>query len=203
MKQSHLKRRFINLRHLSVLPTGSVFRLPNNQTHFVQVPQASCKEVPTVRKDERRRRNKMQDTTMQTDLHSPHIGGDLPPITSEPTGSPGNNEPTVHDVPTGPLIETPPVAGVQSPLPLKDTRAQQRTFLPQRGLYYTAIAGIIAGEFTALLTMVVTLVFAGTSHPASQQIAVDKLTVTKALALPGLELLNVKLSMLIGFAVGL
>ena len=145
----------------------------------------------------------MQDATVLSDLHSPHIGGDLPPIISEPTGPPGNNEPTVHDVPTGPLIDTPPVAGVQSPLPLRGTRVQQRTFLPQRGLYYAAIAGIIAGVVTALLTILVTLVFAGTFHAASQQIAVDKLTVKTALALAGLELLNVTLSLLIGFTVGL
>lgn len=57
--------------------------------------------------------------------------------------------------------------------------------------------------FTALLTIVVTLVFAGTFHAASQQIAVDKLTVKTALALAGLELLNFTLSLLIGFVVGL
>jgi hypothetical protein len=46
----------------------------------------------------------MQDTTVQTDLHSPRSGGNLPPITREPTGPPGNNEPTVHDEPTGSLV---------------------------------------------------------------------------------------------------
>jgi hypothetical protein len=145
----------------------------------------------------------MQDATGQTELQPFHSGEDIPPITREPTGPPGNNQPTGNDVPTGALIDTPPVAGVQSPLPLRDTRAQQRTFLPQRGLYYAAIAGILAGVFTALLTMVVTLVFAGTFHAASQQIAVDKLTVKTALALAGLELLNVTLSLLIGLLVGL
>ena len=144
----------------------------------------------------------MQDATVQSDLHSPHSGGDLPPITSEPTGPPGNNEPTVHDVPTGALKDAPPVAGALSPLPPSGPR-QQRTFLPQRGLYYAAIAGVIAGVSTALLTIVVTLVFAGTFHAASQQIAVDKLTVKTALALAGLELLNFTLSLLIGFFVGL
>ena len=130
----------------------------------------------------------MQDSTVQTELQPFHSGEDIPPITREPKGLPGNNRPTGNDVPTGTLIDTPPVAGIQSPLPLRDTRAQQRTFLPQRGLYYAAIAGVIAGVFTALLTMVVTLVFAGTFHAASQQIAVDKLTVKTALALAGLEL---------------
>src|SRR6266705_5489025 len=148
------------------------------------------------------RRNKMQDATVLSDLHSPHIGGDLPTITSEPTGPPGNNEPTVHDVPTGPLIDTPPVAGAQSPLPLSGPRAQQRTFLPQRGVYYAVIAGVIAGVFNALLTIVVILVNAGTFHAASQQIAVDRLTVKTALALAAWELLNFTLSLLIGFFVG-
>jgi hypothetical protein len=69
-------------------------------------------------------------------------------------------------------------------------------------LYYAAIAGVIAGVFTALLTMVITLVFAGTFHAASQQIAVDKLTLKTALALAGLELLNFTLSLLAGFVVG-
>ncbi len=141
----------------------------------------------------------MQDATVLSDLHSPHIGGDLPTITSEPTGPPGNNEPTVHDVPTGPLIDTPPVAGAQSPLPLSGPRAQQRTFLPQRGVYYAVIAGVIAGVFNALLTIVVILVNAGTFHAASQQIAVDRLTVKTALALAAWELLNFTLSLLVGF----
>ena len=144
----------------------------------------------------------MQDSTVQSDLYSPHSDGDIPPISREPTGPPGN-EPTGHDEPTGTLKDAPPVAGAQSPLPLSGPRAQQRTFLPQRGLYYAAIAGVIAGVVTALLTMVVTLVFAGTFYAASQQIAVDKLTVKTALAMAGLELLNVTLSLLIGFVVGL
>ncbi len=122
----------------------------------------------------------MQDTTVQTDLHSPHSGGNLPPITREPTGPPGNE-------PTGTLKDAPQVP---------------RTVLPQRGLYYAVIAGVIAGVVTALLTMVVILVFAGTFHAASQQIAVDRLTVKTALALAGLVLLNFTLSLLVGFFVG-
>src|SRR5258708_2700647 len=144
----------------------------------------------------------MQDATVQTDLHSPHSGGDIPPITREPTGPPGY-EPTGHDEPTGTRKDEPQVAGTPSPLPRSGPRAQQRTFLPQRGVYYAAIAGVIAGVFTALLTIVVTLVFAGTFHAASQQIAVDRLTVKTALALAGLVLLTVILSLLIGFFVGL
>jgi hypothetical protein len=134
------------------------------------------------------RRKIMQDTTVQTDLHSPHSGGNLPPITREPTGPPGNE-------PTGTLKDAPQV-------PRTGPRAQQRTFLPQRGLYYAVIAGVIAGVVTALLTMVVILVFAGTFHAASQQIAVDRLTVKTALALAGLVLLNFTLSLLVGFFVG-
>jgi hypothetical protein len=141
----------------------------------------------------------MQDSTVQAELQPPHSGGDLPPINREPAGSPGNSAPAAHDEPPGALKGAPPGAGAQSPLP----RTQQRTFLPQRGLYYAAIAGVIAGVVAALLTIVVTLVFAGTFHAASQQIAVDKLTVKTALALAGLELLNVTLSLLIGFFVGL
>jgi hypothetical protein len=128
----------------------------------------------------------MHDSTVQTDLHSPHSGGDLPPISRESTG-PRGLEPT----------------GMAPQVPLTSPRAQQRTFLPQRGLYYAAIAGVIAGVFTALLTIVVTLVFAGTFHAARQQIAVDTLTVKTALALAGLELLNFTLSLLMGFVVGL
>lgn len=143
----------------------------------------------------------MQDATVQSDLHSPHSGGDLPPITREPAGVPGNSEPSVHNEPTGTLKDAPEVAGAQSPLPLSGPRAQQHTF-PRRGLYYAAIAGVIAGVFTALLTIVIILVNAGTFHAASQQIAVDRLTVRTALALAAWELLNFLLSLLAGFFVG-
>jgi hypothetical protein len=69
-------------------------------------------------------------------------------------------------------------------------------------LYYAVIASVIAGVFTTLLTIVVTLVFAGTFHAASQQIAVDRLTVKTALALAGLLLLNFTLCLLVGFLAG-
>ena len=144
----------------------------------------------------------MQDATEQNELHSFHSSGDVPPINSEPTGPPGNNEPTGHDEPTGTRKDEPQVTGAQSPLQPSGPRAKPRTFLPQRWLYYAAIAGVIAGVVTALLTMVVILVFAGTFHAASQQIAVDRLTVKTALALAGLVLLNVTLSLLVGFFVG-
>jgi hypothetical protein len=138
----------------------------------------------------------MQDATVQTDLHSPHSDGNLPPITREPTGPRGLE-------PTGTLKGEPPVAGRQSPLQPGSTGSQQHTFLPQRGLYYAVIAGVIAGVFTALLTIVIILLNAGTFHAASQQITVDRLTVRTALALAAWELLNVTLSLLIGFFVGL
>jgi hypothetical protein len=70
-------------------------------------------------------------------------------------------------------------------------------------LYYTAIAGVIAGILAALLTIIVTLVNAGTFHAASQQIAVDRLTVKTALSLAAWEILTVTLSLLLGFCVGL
>jgi len=145
----------------------------------------------------------VQDPTMRTEQRPLDSGGDIQPITREPTGPPGNTEPTGHDEPTGALKDAPPGAEAPSPLPLSGPRAQQRTSFPQRGLYYATIAGVIAGVVAALLTIVVTLVFAGTFHAASQQIAVDKLTVKTALALAGLELLNFALSLLIGFIVGL
>src|SRR6266481_5810220 len=129
--------------------------------------QASCKEVPTVRQDDKEKEKQMQDATTRIELHSPHSGGNLPTITREPTG---------HDEPPGARKDAPQVAEVQPPLPLNGPRAKPRTFLPQRGVYYAAIAGVIAGVVTALLTIVVTLVFAGTFHAASQQIAVDRLT---------------------------
>jgi hypothetical protein len=144
----------------------------------------------------------MQDAITQSELHSPHSSGDLPPINSEPT-EPLANKSAEHDQPTGTLKGEPPAGGARSPLQPIGTGSQQHAFLPQRGLYYAIIAGMIAGVVTALLTIVVTLINAGTFHAASQQIAVDRLTVKTALALAGLELLNVTLSLLIGFFVGL
>jgi hypothetical protein len=143
----------------------------------------------------------MQDAKGQSALPSPHSGGDFPSISSELAGAPGNDKPIVHNEPTGTLNHAPAVAGAQTPLPLSGPRAQQHTF-PQRGLYYTVIAGVITGVFTALLTIVIILVNAGTFHAASQQIAVDRLTVRTALALAAWELLNFLLSLLAGFFVG-
>ena len=150
----------------------------------------------------------MQDPTAQTELQAPRSGGDLPPITREPTQPLNNTEPAAHqthevrDEPTGSLIGVPPAAGVLAPLPSSGPR-QRRTFLPQRGLYYASIAGVIAGVVAALLTIVITLVNTATFRAASQQIAADRLTVKTALALAAWELINFTLSLLIGFFVGL
>jgi hypothetical protein len=142
----------------------------------------------------------MQDATAQSEPHAFHSAEDLPPINKEPTG-PRGLEPAEHDQPTGTLTGESLVAGTSSPLQPDGPRVQQYTF-PQRGLYYAVIAGIVAGVFTALLTTVITLVNAGTFHAASQQIAVDRLTVRTALALAAWELLNFLLSLLAGFLVG-
>jgi hypothetical protein len=136
----------------------------------------------------------MQDAQTQS-------GGELPPTNSEPTG-PHGLELAAKTQPAETLQGKPQGAETSSPPQPNGPRAKPRAFLPQRGLYYAAIAGVIAGVFSALLTMVITLVFAGTFHAASQQIAVDTLTVKTALALAALELLNFTLSLLIGFVVG-
>lgn len=75
--------------------------------------------------------------------------------------------------------------------------------LPQKGLYYAAIAGSIAGVLAALVTIVITLVNTAAFHAASLQIAADKLTVRTALVLAAWEILNFTLSLLIGFVLGL
>ncbi len=121
--------------------------------------------------------------------------------TNEPT-EPQALETIGHDEPTEPINDAPLVAATSSPLPHNSSHTQQRALLPQRRLSYAMITGAIAGVAAAIVTIVVTLVFAGIFHAASQQIAVDKLTVKTALALAGLELLNFGLSLLIGFLVG-
>ena len=143
----------------------------------------------------------MQDAIAHSELHSLHNSGDLPHINIEPTG-PLSNEPAGSEQPTGTLIAELPAGGTQSQLVLNGPLSKEHDFLPQRGLYYAVITGVIAGVFTALLTIVVTLVFAGTFHAASQQIAVDRLTVKTALALAGLILLNFTLCLLVGLLVG-
>src|SRR5690348_3107554 len=141
----------------------------------------------------------MQDTTGQSGLRTLHSSGDLSPMSGEPMG-PLASKPA--DQPTETLQGDPPEVGTPSPLPPGGPPAKPRALLPQRGLYYAVIAGGIAGVCAALLTIVITLVFAGAFHAARQQIAVDKLTVKTALALAALELLTFALSLLIGFVVG-
>ena len=143
----------------------------------------------------------MQDPT-QSEQSSLHSSEGLPPISSEP-GAPRSLEPTEPHPPTETLKEELPVTQTSSSLPPDGPRAQRRAFLPQRGLYYAAIAGVIAGVLAALLTVVITLVNMGTFYAARQQIAVDRLTVKTALALAAWELLNFALSLIIGFLVGL
>lgn len=141
----------------------------------------------------------MQDTTAQSNQHSFHGTGDPPSMSGEPTG-PLASKPSIQ--PTETLPGEPPGAGTPSPLPSGGPSAKPYALLPHRGVYYAVIAGVIAGVFAALLTIVITLVNAGAFHAASQQIAVDRLTVKTALALAAWELLNFALSLLIGFVLG-
>jgi len=144
----------------------------------------------------------MQDAITQSERLSLHSSGDLPPGTSEPAG-PHGLEPAEHHQPTETLKGEPEVEGTPSPLQRSGPHAQQHTFLPPRGMYYATIAGVMGGVLAALLTIVITLVNAGTFHAASLQIAVDRLTVKTALALAAWELLNFTLSLLVGLFVGL
>ena len=141
----------------------------------------------------------MQDATTHSGLQPLHSAGDLPPMSGEPTG-PLASKPA--DQPAETLPGETPVGGTPSLLPPGGQSTQQRALLPQRGLYYAAIAGVIAGVCSALLTVVITLLNAGTFHAASQQIAVDRLTVRTALALAAWELLTFALALLIGFVLG-
>jgi hypothetical protein len=61
----------------------------------------------------------------------------------------------------------------------------------------------MAGVLAALQTIVITLVNTGTFQTATQQIAVDRLTVKTALALAAWEILTFTLSLLLGFCAGL
>lgn len=141
----------------------------------------------------------MNNKTARSAIHS---SGDLPPINSEPAEPEELLASKPADQPAETLQSEPPGAETPSPLQQSSPPAQQRALLPQRGLYYAMIAGVIAGVFAALLTVVITLLNAGTFHAASQQIAADRLTVRTALALAAWELLNFALSLLIGFVLG-
>ncbi len=143
----------------------------------------------------------MQNTNTPNELHALNGSGDISSMTREPTETLAT-KPVEQDQPAGTLKGEPPLAGAQSPHRPGDTGSHQRTFLPRRGLYYAVIAGVIAGVFMALLTIVIILLNAGTFHAASLQIAVDRLTVNTALALAAWELLNVALCLLAGFLLG-
>src|SRR5260370_42285625 len=82
----------------------------------------------------------MQDATTQSDLHSLHSSGDLPPNTSEPT-EPLANTSAEQDEPTGTLTGQPPMRGSRSPLPPSDTRSGHHAYLPQSVRSYAIIAG--------------------------------------------------------------
>jgi hypothetical protein len=64
------------------------------------------------------------------------------------------------------------------------------------------IAGLTAGVLSALLTILVIVLNTPTFEAATQQIALDRLTVKTALALAGWELLTITLSLLTGLVVG-
>ncbi|HET8844450.1 MAG TPA: hypothetical protein VFN35_23480 [Ktedonobacteraceae bacterium] len=144
----------------------------------------------------------MQDAITQSEQHASQGSGDLPPFSREPN-APRGLEAAEQGQPVEMLKGESAVAATPPLLPQDSLRVQRATFPPRRGLSYAAIAGVIAGVLAALLTIVITLVNAGTFHTASQQIAVDRLTVKTALALAAWELLTFMLSLLIGFFVGL
>lgn len=144
----------------------------------------------------------MQDAITQSEQDALQGSRGLPPL-SRPLSAPQALKPAEHAQPPAALKAEPLAAGTLPPLPHSGQGAARNTFLPRRGLYYTAIAGVIAGILAALLTIIVTLVNAGTFHAASQQIAVDRLTVKTALSLAAWEILTVTLSLLLGFCVGL
>ena len=143
----------------------------------------------------------MQNANTPSELHSLKGSGNSSSVTREPTETLAS-KPAEQDQPTGTLEGVPAVEEAQSPHQPGGTGSPQRAFLPRRGLYYAVIAGVIAGVFTALLTIVIVLLNAGTFHAASLQIAVDRLTVNTALALAAWELLNVVLCLIAGFLLG-
>jgi MFS family permease len=120
----------------------------------------------------------------------------------EPTGLPSLASPAPDDS-TGTLTGAAAVGGAPSLRPHSDPPVHDHALLPHRGRYYAVLAGILAGVSTALLTLVIVLVFAATFQAARQQMAVDRLTVKTALALAGVGLLMVTVSLLIGVVVGL
>lgn len=145
----------------------------------------------------------MQDPITQSEQDTLYNSGDLSALSRERT-EPSGIDLIEQKRPAEPLKGKPPVTETPSPFRyIGGLRAQRYTQLPQRGLSYAALAGVIAGVLAALLTIVITLVNAGTFHAARLQIAVDRLTVKTALALVAWELLTFTLSLLVGLFVGL
>lgn len=139
----------------------------------------------------------MQDPITQSERDAVHSSGDLLSISHAPTAPAELHPPT--ETPKG----EPLVGGTTPPLLRRGPRPQGHSFLPRRGLYSAAIVGVMAGVLAALQTIVITLVNTGTFQTATQQIAVDRLTVKTALALAAWEILTFTLSLLLGFCAGL
>src|SRR5581483_10719222 len=144
----------------------------------------------------------MQDPITQNGQRAFHHNGDLSLLFQEPNG-PQGIERTKQDQPTEALKDEAPVTETPSPSQPDSPPTQRDALLPRRRFSYALIAGALAGILAALLTIIITLLNAGTFHAASQQVAVDRLTVRTALALAAWELLTFTLSLLIGFFVGL
>lgn len=144
----------------------------------------------------------MQDPITQNGQRAFHNNGGLSPLSQEPNG-PQGSERTKQDQPMETLKGEAQVTETPSPSQLDSPPTQRGPLLPRRRFSSAVIAGALAGILAALLTIIITLLNAGTFHAASQQIAVDRLTVRTALALAAWELLTFTLSLLIGFFVGL
>lgn len=143
----------------------------------------------------------MQETTPPSEQHELKSSEDLHHATVEPPGHPGD-EVTTHAEQNPLRVEDPLEAGPPAQ-PHRDRQTDsRRSSLPQRGRSSALIAGTIAGISNTLLTIVVILITAGVFRAASQQIAVDRLTVKTALALAGLELLLLLIGLLISFSTG-
>lgn len=84
----------------------------------------------------------MQNANMPDALHSLNGSGDSSSIALEPTATPANTSPE-QDQPAAALKSESAARGAQSLLQAGAADAHQRTFLPDRGLYYAVIAGVI------------------------------------------------------------
>lgn len=144
----------------------------------------------------------MQDANFSSEHDPRHMSEDLS-LTASGSDEPQALEPIRRYPPTEPLRNDPSLAERTTPAQKHDADAPQQMFLPQRGRYYAAIAGSVAGLLAALLTIVITMSNADTFHAVSLQIAADRLTVKTALALAAWELLTFALRVITGFVLGL